>query len=378
MQKSMKFGSIMVAGIGAALVAAIVLVTAFGAAEEGPAETKGGFILNHDGSLLAYHYSHVSAAGGSIQRGIRIHDVATGQTTIRIKGVAELHLHSPAFSDDTKSLVVASVCWANTCPEALRGSRLLSVDLTTGAQKVLTGDGLETPFWDFGYVNETPKSFPAQISRSHPIVTSDGIYYLMATADPRGIASAKDFAPRKLTPRDGFLLSDGAAHVGFRGKGSIAPFGPDNLLILAGPARGGALETATRDDKMFAYVVDKAEGRLQIAWGQEDLDKLGISRPVSTETATGAADETLAFFAAGHDILQISAAEPAVFHSVADMQVLCIWDLALSGDGETLLAVLQQPGTDVPSLSYVKLNTGTKTRTSLDLSFSSGKTIEVR
>lgn len=377
MEKSSKFGSILVAAVGILLVAGIVLFTAFGVAEEGPAETKGGFSLSRDSARLAYHYAQASNDGRSIQRGIRVHDVASGQTTIRIKGLAEMHLHSPVFSRDGNSLILASACWADNCPDGLHGSRLISVNLSNGTHEVMTGDGLETPFWDFGYVNEQPKSFPAQISRSHPIVTHDGIYYLMATADPRGVSTPKDFAPRRLTPRDEFILQNNGGHVGFRGKGSLTPFGPDNVLILAGPARGGSLEATTREDKVFAYVLDKARGGIEVAWGQDDLDKLGISRPVSTETATGMADETVAYFAAGNDII-IASGAPEVFHSVQDMNVLRIWDLALSGDGKSLLAVVQQPGADLPSLTYVRVDTTTKARTVLNLSFSSGKTIEIQ
>ncbi|MEM7058736.1 MAG: hypothetical protein AAF557_14185 [Pseudomonadota bacterium] len=367
MQISLNSKGFIAITIGVIAMLGLAFFSAFGAADEGPAETKGGFALSPTGLLIAYHFSQPSTDGKTVLHGIRIHTIE-GSTSHLIEGAENMHLHSPTFTPDHQSLIVASACWAKACPEKLHGSRIISINLASGTWQVLTGDGLDEPFWDFGYVNETPESYQTQINRSHPVATEDGIYYLMSAASPRGVARAQDFAPRHLSPNDGFLIRDNGGHVGFRGAGSLAAFGPDALLVMAGAARGGTAEETARQTKTFAYLLDKQDGTILQSWGAADLEKLGITRPPSTESATGNPSSAIGYFAAGTDIIALAPSGPQVFLS-ANTDTLRIWDLALSGDGRVLLEVSQMPGSGIPALSYSLINTTSKDRRNFKLNF---------
>lgn len=366
MQISLSSKGVLAVIAGAVLVIALVVFAAFGLAEEGPSEIKGGFALGPDGGQIAYHYTQAAREGIS-KRGIRLH-TRDGTATHVIEGEGSLHLHSPTFSTDGRKLIIASACWAETCPKGLHGSLLLSIDLTSGTWTALTDGGLKTPFWDFGYVNEIPESYPAQIVRSNPVATKNGIVYLMSAGSPSSVASARDFAPRRLSPTDSFLIQNKGGHVGFRGTGSLAPFGPNAVLVLAGAARGGALEATSRDGKSFAYMLDARDGRVLQSWGKDALDRLGLSRPPSTETATGTQGAAQAYLAAGTEIISLTPSGPGRYLSAQSADALRIWDIALSGNGQHLLEVVELPGSGLPVLSYGIIDTAKKARQAISLS----------
>ena len=363
MQISMASRVFLAALLGAALITGIVLFTTLGTAGEQPKETRRSFALNSDASLVAYHFSQASADGG-LQRGIRVHEMESGAVLHVIQGKGSLQVHSPAFDVDGR-LIAGTICWSDTCPNGLSGSRLISINLGNGQWQVLTDDGYQTPFWEFGYASQTPGSVAVQAMRSDPVLTAEGIYYLISAANVREVTTARDFAPRRLQPNDGYVLA-GSGTVGFRGRGSMAAFGSNGLLIVAGPARGGTVEATSRDDKTFAYLVGRSDGAILQTWTTPRLKKIGISAPPSPRIAAGDTQTEQGFVAASRDVIRLTPGGADVFHQGGNKGPR-IHDIALSGDGRTLLVATRRPDQDVPMFDYFTIDVETRTREDFQL-----------
>lgn len=368
MQISLTFKGILAALVAISLIVAGALFVPIGTASADVKETKAAFALNADGTRVAYHFAQASAGG--IRRGIRIHDAVDGGVIHVIQGDGDLQVHSPVFDRDGRTLIMGTICWSDNCPKGLAGSRLISLDLGNGTWRVLTDDGYRTPFWDFGYVNQSPEKVTIQAMRSDPVVTPDGTYYLVSAANVREITAARDFAPRRLTPADEYILTDSDGAVAFRGHGSMAPFGPDALLIVAGAARGGLAETDARSQKTFAYLITRKSGAIRKTWTMSDVEAIGLNTAPSPRTAAGDAARAQGYVVAGKDIVRLSRDGLQVFYA-GGTEGDRIRDIALSGDGKLLFVATPIPDSDVPALRYFTLETEAADRSILRLNAAS-------
>ena len=368
------------------LKAALVVVAAVGvagyfmwdarisASEKSGPETLGGFTMNGDGSRLAYHFASAVPGGKGLASGVRVHDT-NGKLLYQIVGAPPLRLFAPVFARDGNSLIVATACYSEACGKDLNGSRLVRVDLGSGQKTVLTDAGEATPFWSFDYIEEIPALNPRTVRRTEPVLI-DGepdIFYLMAAATPRDVPIARDFAVRRLSGngQDEWMLANLSAPVGFRGAGSIAPFGPKSLIVMSGPLRGGLHEDESRDARAFAYSLDPDRREIANDWGGAELDQIALNAVPQRRSLTGVVTKAIAYFGVGARIIQITPTGLQIFTDTPDSETP-VWDLAASGDGKALLVVKSDFADGFPAFAFAIYDTLSKSRTPLELTNTGG------
>ena len=262
--------------------------------------------LDRDGSRIALD---VSVSDGGVQRRrIVVAPTRSGSPTHEITAVSPAQLHSPAFSADGSALFFTSVCLHNTCPQQLAGTRIIRYDFSANRWKVLTGPGDAEPFWTIGFQHLTPKLRPTQIARTDLFAAADGagIHYLMSPMTPREVSAARDFAVRQLsnTGQDRFLATDATKTVGFRGPGSLAPYGRNRLIVLAASRNGGKRRKDPKG-KAYGFILDATTGAVVTTLYRQDLKQAGIALPPAPHSLTGSADTAAAYFIAGDEVIAL-------------------------------------------------------------------------
>lgn len=268
-------------------------------------------VLDRDGSRIALD---VSVSDGGVQRRtIVVAATRSGAPTHEITAVSPAQLHSPAFSADGSALFFTSVCLHSTCPQQLAGTRIIRYDFSANRWKALTGPGDAEPFWTIGFQSLAPKLRPTQIARTDLTASADGgVHYLMSTMTPREVSAARDFAVRHLssTGQDRFLATDAAQTVGFRGPGSLAPYGRNRLIVLAASRNGGKKRKDPKG-KAYGFILDTATGAVVTPLYRQDLKQAGIALPPAPHSLTGSADTAAAYFIAGDEVVALRNGAPS-------------------------------------------------------------------
>lgn len=300
--------------------------------------TPANPVLDRTGDRIALDVS--SSDGGVERRSILVVPTRSGAPTHQFTAAAPAQLHSAAFSADGSALYFTSVCLSSTCPEQLSGTRIIRYDFSRNQWKALTGPGAQEPFWTIGIQHLAPKLRPTQIARTDltPGAGNTGIHYLMSTMTPREVSAARDFAVRQLSDkgRDRFLATDPTGTVGFRGPGSLAPYGQNRLIVLAA-ARNGGKPRADPKGKPYGFILNATTGTVETTLYRQDLKQAGIALRPDPTSLTGATDIAAAYFIAGDEIVALRYGKPHRLGTpdgiAGDARPSL---LALSGDGNRI------------------------------------------